>query len=105
MNRLAQLATVLAVPFIAASLSILGVASRPYLEWTYGRPDFPAAQGFTDAERLVLATPSTLYLVRPIPRAELDALRHAGRGCPSAATPRPSPRAGGADGCPAGRVR
>ena len=77
--RFGSLLVTLGVPLIAIMLNIWLIASRPFLRWEYSRPTFPAAEGFSAAERMQLAVPSTLFLVRPITRGELEALRHDGR--------------------------
>ena len=70
-------ALAVAPALLAAALGVL--ISEPFLRWEYGRSGFPEAPGFTDAERLALAVPSTLYLVdASITEDDLVSLRHAG---------------------------
>ncbi|MCB0216360.1 MAG: DUF1461 domain-containing protein [Caldilineae bacterium] len=78
MRRLALAACSLAVPLLLAAIGVRLLASGPFLRLVYGRPGFPAAEGFDAAERLALALPSTRFIVNDAPPAELAALRHAG---------------------------
>ncbi len=77
-QRLLLPAVALAVPLVLITLNVRLLASEAALRLEYGRPGFPAAPGFTDEERMALAGPSTLFLVRPITTAELAALEHEG---------------------------
>jgi len=78
-GRRAVALVTLAVPAACLAGTIHGLATEAFLRFEYARPGFPAAAGFTDAERLAAALPSTLFLVRPDPPSALAALRHAGR--------------------------
>jgi len=69
----------LAVPVMAITLNVHLLASGAFLRWEFGRPGFPAVPGIADVERLALAVPSTLFIVRPMPAADLAALRHDGQ--------------------------
>lgn len=77
-SRLAAWLLLLTVPLAAVALNVHLLASEPFLRVVYALPGFPAAPGFTDAERLALAVPSTAFIVRPGPPDGLAALRHRG---------------------------
>lgn len=79
-GRAAVVLTALALPLIALVLAIQVLASGPYLRWTLTRPGYPADPAFTTKERLALALPSTVYIVRRDPPERLAALEH--RGAP-----------------------
>jgi hypothetical protein len=78
-RRLAPAVT-LAVPIVLVALDVWLLASVPYLRWAYGRPHLAPPPGFTAAERLAVAEPSTLFIVRPMAPEALAALEH--RGAP-----------------------
>ncbi len=79
MNRLLALLVILAVPVILMAANVRLLATEAFVRWEYRRPGFPPAPGFTDAERLAIAVPSTLFIVRPVDPAELAAIAHEGR--------------------------
>jgi integral membrane protein (TIGR01906 family) len=73
-------AVALAVPILLLAGAIWLLASPAWLALEYGRAGFPAASGFTNAERLRLATTSTLFIVRPgVDASDLSALTAADR--------------------------
>jgi len=69
----------LAVPLVLIPFNVRLLATAGFLGWEYGRPHFPPAPGFTDAERLALAVPSTRFILRDADPTELARLTHAGR--------------------------
>lgn len=79
MNRILTLLVVLAVPVILMAVNVRLLATETFVRWEYARPGFPAAPGFTDAERLAVAVPSTLFIVRTVDPAELAVLTDDGR--------------------------
>jgi integral membrane protein (TIGR01906 family) len=68
----------LAVPVVLIALNVRALASERFLRWEYGRPAFPSATGFSDAERMALAVPSTRFILADTAPDALLALRHAG---------------------------
>jgi integral membrane protein (TIGR01906 family) len=79
LNRLLMLLVVLTVPVILMAVNVRLLATETFVRWEYARPGFPAAPGFTDAERLAVAVPSTLFIVRAVDPAELAVLTDDGR--------------------------
>lgn len=78
LTRALLLALILAVPVTLLALNGWLLASEAFLRLEYGHPGFPAAPGFTAEERLALAVPSTVFLVRPMTPEDLAALEHDG---------------------------
>lgn len=65
--------------FTITAAAVWLISTPTWLRVEYGRAAFPHAQGFTDAERMALAIPSTLFLTRPsIASADLAELTHGG---------------------------
>lgn len=79
MTRLLFVLVVLAIPAILMALNVRLLATEAFVRFEYARPGFPTAAGFTDAERLAVAVPSTLFIVRSVGPAELAAMEHEGR--------------------------
>jgi uncharacterized membrane protein len=80
LHRALTVAVAASVPAVALTGAIWLIAAPWFLRWEYGRAGFPAAEGFTEPERLAAAIPSTLYLTRPsVSTADLAALEHDGR--------------------------
>lgn len=78
-RRLSGGLTVLAVPLVIVAVAVSLLVSEAFLAWEFGRSDFPSAPGFTDAERMALAVPSTLFLTdHSITPEALLVLTHAG---------------------------
>lgn len=79
MTRAVGWLVTLAVPVVLVAVNVRLLASEAFLRWEYARPGFPAAEGFTGAERLAVAVPSTRFILNADDPATLAALRHGGR--------------------------